>query len=89
MGGGIRQSLSYDGIKKISFPIPPRDEQNQIVRFLDWKTSEMAHFIKEKKREIRLLRELRLSLIDNAVTHGINPNAIQKDSGHAWWRQRN
>jgi len=84
MGGGIRQSLSYDGIKKISFPIPPRDEQNQIVRFLDWKTSEMAHFIKEKKREIRLLRELRLSLIDNAVTHGINPNAIQKDSGHAW-----
>ena len=74
----------YDELKNIFVPIPPRPEQDQIVRFLDWKTSEIARFIHEKKRQIKRLRELRASIINNAVTHGINPSVRLKESGHAW-----
>ncbi len=76
--------MHYDDFKKLILYMPSQSEQEHIVRFIDWKTSEMIRFVKEKKREIRLLKELRLSLIDNAVTHGINPTVSQKDSGHAW-----
>ena len=64
--------------------IPPRPEQDQIVRFLDWKTSEMAHFIKEKKREIRRLHELKRAITNKAVTRGLHDNVPMKETGIEW-----
>lgn len=82
--GSIQRQIYVPSLKTTVLAIPPRPEQDQIVRFLDWKTSEKARFIHEKKRQIRRLRELRASIINNAVTHGINPSVKLKDSGHAW-----
>lgn len=84
LGAGVRQTLSGTDLLNLSIMVPTHEEQNQIVRFLDWKTSEMAHFVKEKRKEIKLLQELKLSLINNAVTRGIDSNVGFKDSGHAW-----
>ena len=84
MGAGVRQTLSGTDLMNLSILIPARNEQNMIVRFLDWKISEMAHFVKEKRKEIKLLQELKLSLINTAVTRGIDANVELKDSGHAW-----
>lgn len=77
----------YDELKNIFLPIPPRSEQDQIVRFLDWKTSEMAHFIKEKKREIRRLRELKKAVVNKAVTRGLHENTPMQETGIPWLPQ--
>lgn len=38
MGGGIRQNLNYDGLRKLNIPFPPLDEQKKIVEYLSTKT---------------------------------------------------
>jgi type I restriction enzyme S subunit len=77
----------YTELKNIFLPIPPREEQDQIVQFLDWKTSETSHFIHEKKREIRRLQELKISIINKAVTKGLTENVEMKDTGIKWLPQ--
>ena len=62
---------------------PPIDEQDQIVRFLDWKTAEMNRVIHAKNQEIRKLKELRVIAINTAVTKGIK-GSILKKSGSTW-----
>jgi type I restriction enzyme S subunit len=46
MGTGIRLTLSYPLLKNLNVPVPPRAEQDQIVRFLDWKVSAINKLIK-------------------------------------------
>lgn len=77
----------YSELKNIFLPIPPRDEQDHIVLFLDWKTSEMAHFIHEKKKEIKFLQELKKAIINQAVTRGLHNNVPMKDTGIEWLPQ--
>jgi len=60
------------------------DEQQNIVEFLDEKTTKIDTYIQEKEKEIRSLEELKQAEIAFAVTHGINPDAPMKDSGIAW-----
>mgnify|MGYP000180580535 CR=1 FL=1 len=75
--------LDINKIKNFPFYVPPKPEQDKIVQFLDWKTSEMNRFIYQKKKQIKLLKELKLSIIDKAVTKGID-NVELKYSGHTW-----
>lgn len=86
-GHGLVSDLwttKWQEMKNIFIPVPPKAEQDQIVRYLDWKVSEMNRFIHEKKKQIRDLKELKLSLINKAVTKGINPNTGLKYSGYPW-----
>ena len=72
-GRGIVDDLwttHFSETRGIFIPLPPRDEQDQIVWFLDWKVSEVNNFIREKRREIKRLQELRKSIISKAVTKG-------------------
>lgn len=58
---GIRPSrlrLYPDVFLTIDFPVPPRDEQDQIVHFLDWKVSEINKKISLKRQSLDLLKEL-------------------------------
>lgn len=57
MGTGIRLTLSYNELKYLELPVPPREEQDQIVRFLDWKVSEINRLINIKRKEISVLDE--------------------------------
>jgi len=72
MGGGVRQSIGYKDIRSMKVPIPPRAEQDQIVRYLDWQVSKINKLIAAMKREIELLKELSLSDIEHVVTRGID-----------------
>jgi type I restriction enzyme S subunit len=49
------------------FICPPREEQDQIVRFLDWKISRINKLINAKKKQIALLKELKITLINKVV----------------------
>jgi type I restriction enzyme S subunit len=86
-GKGIHWDLwstRYSELQNIKIPIPPISEQQQIVSFLDTKTSVIDSLIEKTQRKIELLKEKRTSLINEVVTKGLNPNVEMKDSGVEW-----
>lgn len=84
---GLRKTIKVGSFLGTKLPLPPRDEQDQIVRFLDWKVSSINRLINIKKKEIKEIEALKKSLIDDCVTHGLNPDAPMKDSGVRWLGQ--
>jgi type I restriction enzyme S subunit len=64
--------------------IPPLAEQQQIVSFLDEKTLLIDSLIEKTHCKIDSLKEKRISLINEVVTKGLNPNIEMKDSGVEW-----
>jgi len=71
-------------IYPLEFTNPPVSEQQQIVSFLDTKTSLIDSLIEKTQRKIELLKEKRTTLINEVVTKGLNPNVEMKDSGVEW-----
>jgi type I restriction enzyme S subunit len=71
---GIRegQNIDYSKLKNHQIPVPPRSEQDQIVRYLDWQVSKINKLIAAKKKEIAVLEEYKQTAIDEAVTKGIS-----------------
>jgi type I restriction enzyme, S subunit len=76
--------MHYEDFKQIQIPLPPEDEQDRIVSFLDQKTAEIDAAIAKKERLIELLAEQRSILIRNAVTRGLSSSAAMCDSGVTW-----
>lgn len=68
---GIRegQNIDYGKLKNHYIPVPPRAEQNQIVRFLDWKVSEINKLTSIRKKQIKQLEEIKEKQIENALSH--------------------
>ena len=86
-GRGIVADLwttRFSEMKNILLPVPPRDEQDQIVRFLDWKVSEINKLINIKHREIKNIDALKRSLVSHVVTRGLVPDVALKDSSVKW-----
>ena len=86
-GRGIVADLwttRYTEMKSIYLPVPSIEEQDQIVRFLDWKLAKINKLIQAKKKQIALLTEYRKATIDNVIMYGINPHANRKESGVIW-----
>lgn len=77
-----RAEWDYAGNEKI--PLPSQKEQLRIVSFLDTKCAEIDALIAAKEKTNALLREYRQSIIYEAVTKGLDPNATMKDSGVEW-----
>ena len=84
LGQGIRQTISYNHLKDEYLIIPPPSEQQQIVSFLDTKTSLIDSLIEKTQRKIELLKEKRTSLVNELVTKGLNSNVDMKNSGVEW-----
>lgn len=65
-------------------PFPPKDERIRIAKYLDKKLSEIDHQVSllTSKRDAYL--RLKKSIINHAVTHGLDPNVKMKDSGIEW-----
>ena len=80
----VQTNLSTDPIKNEVVFLPPLSEQQQIVSFLDTKTSLIDSLIEKTQRKIELLKEKKTSLINEVVTKGLNPNVEMKDSGVEW-----
>ena len=83
-GRGIVSDLwttRFSEMKSILLPVPPRNEQDQIVRFLDWKVASINRLINIKRAEIKRLEELKLSRLFAIVTQGLNEKVELIDSG--------
>ena len=77
-------NLNGTTLNEVFLPFIPLSEQQQIVSFLDTKTSLIDSLIEKIQRKIELLKEKRTSLINEVVTKGLNPNVEMKDSGVEW-----
>lgn len=69
--GSIQRQVYVPYMKRIILSIPPRKEQNQIVRYLDWQVSKINKLIHGYQRQIKLMEERRQTVIDRAVTKGV------------------
>lgn len=84
---GIRERSSdfrFDVFARQYLPVPPRDEQDQIVRYLDWQVSKINRLIATKRKQIELLKEHKEAFINTAVTRGIVGDIPLKESGMQW-----
>lgn len=84
LGSGVRQTISFNHIANSLLPYPSMLEQKKIAEFLDQKTSEIAQAIAIKEQQIALLHERKQIVIQKAVTQGLDPNVVMKDSGVEW-----
>lgn len=80
----VRKRIPMSKLNRIMVPVPPKEEQDQIVRYLDWKVAEMNRFIHEKKKQIKKLEELRVAKINKLVTKGLNDGVKLKPSNVEW-----
>lgn len=63
---------------------PELCEQNKIADFLDDRCNKIDQTIEKEKEVIEKLKEYKQSVITEAVTKGLNPEAPMKDSGVEW-----
>jgi type I restriction enzyme S subunit len=84
LGGGVRQSMNYEDLKRLPILCPPLEEQKQIATFLDRATTEIDQIIEQQKQLITLLEEERTTVISHAVTKGLDPSVPLQDSGIEW-----
>ena len=75
---------NVDDILNAQIPIPTTQEQIQIANFLDRKTRQIDKLIRIKEQRIELLQEQRTTLINQAVTKGLDPNVEMKPSRVEW-----
>lgn len=64
--------------------IPPIEEQEAIVEYLDTVTADINNAIAAKERIIAALEERRKIIITHAVTRGVNTDVPMRDSGIDW-----
>ncbi len=66
--GGTKVQLALGDVKDLWLPVPPIEEQREIVRHLDAEARRLEGGIQRIKRLIQKLRERRTALISAAVT---------------------
>ena len=71
----------YLGMKII---LPPLDEQELIVAYLNQKVNKIDVILSEKEAMVEQMQQYRKSLISETVTRGLNPNVPMTDSGIDW-----
>lgn len=76
-------TTKWEEMRNIYVPVPPRAEQDQIVRYLDWQVARINKLIHGYQKQIKLLEERRQTIIDSAVTCGIDHIPL-KESGTHW-----
>lgn len=81
---GTAQAGLYMGeIVKLPMLIPPLDEQIAIAAYLDGKTAQINAIVAEAKASIEEYKQWKASIINEAVTKGLDPEAEMADSGDA------
>ena len=82
-GSTIEVLYSYN-LRDILLPLPSIAQQINITDFLDTQCSEIDATAEDIQKEISLLEDYKKSVITEAVTKGLNPDAEMKDSGIEW-----
>ena len=76
--------LNIDDFLRIKMVLPSLSEQQKIASFLDRKCAEIDEMISLQEKIVEELKAYKQSVITEAVTKGLNPDAPMKDSGIEW-----
>jgi len=76
--------ITVDQVKSNFLIIPSVEEQNKIALYLDYKTAQIDRIIANKQKLIALYEDEKISIINQAITRGINKSVAFKDSGVEW-----
>ena len=79
-----RWRMYTDDFGQVVSLLPPVEEQDAIVLYLDAATSKIDKAIAMQQKMIDLLNERKQIIIQNAVTKGLDENVEMKDSGVEW-----
>lgn len=66
--GGGREGLNFEAIKNFDLPIPPKQEQECIVSYLEDNNRKIDKAINLQQQQITKLKEYKTTLIDSVVT---------------------
>ncbi len=77
-------AINATDLVNIKSPEPSLDEQEKIVKFLDYETAKIDALIDKQQQLIQLLKEKRQAVFSHAVTKRLNPDAPMRDSGVEW-----
>ena len=81
---GLRKVVKTERFAGLRIPVPPEEEQRQIVAYLDYKSNKINERICQRERELQTLSELKQAEIAAIVTRGLDPNVPMKESGIEW-----
>ena len=92
MDGGCATMCGVGGLKRMSplFPrtfeweIPNENLQRKIVAYLDEKSAAIDARVAILEKKLSAFKRLKASIINRAVTRGLDPKAKLKDSGVEW-----
>lgn len=82
--GGGQPNVNQEKIASLKVSAPDFALQQKIANFLDHETAKIDTLIEKQQQLIQLLKEKRQAVISHAVTKGLNPDALMKDSGVEW-----
>ncbi|EIZ6319601.1 restriction endonuclease subunit S [Campylobacter jejuni] len=69
---GLRNTISKEDLLNLKIPLPPLKEQEQIANFLDEKCEKIDLLIEKTEKQIKLIKEYKTTLINQAVCGRIN-----------------
>lgn len=75
---------NWNKLKELQYVLPPSDEQERIVAFLNRKCAEIDAVIERTKATIEEYKKLKQAVITEAVTKGVRGRRPMKDSGIEW-----
>ena len=87
LGAGGQKRVPERFLKDWQTPLPAIDTQRRIAAFLDEKLAQIDGLIARKQALLERLAEKRQAIITQAVTKGLNPDVLIKDSGIEWLGQ--
>lgn len=76
--------LRWNKLSVFPFLIPKSHEQSAIAAYLDTQCAKIDEIIAQAKASIEDYKQWKASIIYEAVTKGLDPNAEMKDSGIEW-----
>ena len=77
MGGGVRQSIGYSDIRRMTIPLPPLDEQQAIVDYCYSEQKKIEKLIDSLNDEIAYIQELRVRTISDVVTGTVDVRNVE------------
>lgn len=80
----LRHSFTEEQLGQLKVPMPSLSEQQAIADYLDETCSKIDKIIAEAKASIDEYKELKQSVIFEAVTKGLDKKVEMKDSGVEW-----
>ena len=79
-----RNRLYWQDFKRMPSLVPPRSEQDQIVACLRSQDIRLARYVKAKREIIRQITDLKLCIIDRAITQGTESSIRLKPTDIEW-----